>query len=651
MKTKIRKQVSLVLVFCMLLSVFSPFPVFAEEGDVLLTLSPSVLTQSDQAQKVTMNVKVKTEGLSGGYNYTYIAKAPSEISIISPNTGDVKKVTVIDGYTDLGNVEFLIPAGTVGTVVLGIEDLILQKANDSYSEKAVYENIAQQAELTVQEASQGNTVSLSGPDSAVVGSEVVYTVTVSSDNFASADIRLTYDPTCLEFDAQKSAGSAAVKDAEISIVDYGESKSSGHRYTLTFRATKAGNTGLTLTSAKFGAPGAAANNDMVIGTITEGTVTTEIHEASHTVTLPDGVTGASTVEHDGTYSFTVNDFEPQLFDYKVTATVNGNEKTVTDNGNGSYAVSNVTGPLAITVEKTARSFEVTFSGEGITGLPTGVNAVYGTDYTYTLPTAQPNHRIEVTAVTIGGTAYTRYIVENGELTIPGADIKGDIAITLRQTQVAYQVSVSGNAAGEVKYTTTAAAGEKYTFTITKTDNYTYTVTAQMGDSAVNVTETNGSYTLEEATSGDIHITVEKSLNVGELSATQYFNADGKTAYLIKNKTAKLDGYVYMYKEQKMFWSEKYQAYCCLVFADGAMTQPAAADFSITTGSATEIDYGGDVNMTGTKDANDAQLIYDLYNARYDSFAAVTMEKFLRADVNGDGMLNVQDAAAVVSSIR
>ncbi len=56
-------------------------------------------------------------------------------------------------------------------------------------------------------------------------------------------------------------------------------------------------------------------------------------------------------------------------------------------------------------------------------------------------------------------------------------------------------------------------------------------------------------------------------------------------------------------------------------------------------------------MTGTKDANDAQLIYDLYNARYDSFTAVTMEKCLRADVNGDGVLTVEDAAAVVSSIR
>ncbi len=554
MKTKIRKQVSLVLVFCMLLSVFSPFPAFAEEGDVLLTLSPSVLTQSDQAQTVTMNVKVKTEGLSGVYKYTYIAKAPAEISIISPNTGDVKTVTVIDGYTDLGNVEFLIPAGTVGTVVLGIEELILQKANDAFSEKPVYMDVSQQAELTIQEASQGNAVSLSGPDSAVVGSEAVYTVTVGSDNFVSADIRLTYDPTYLEFDAQKSAGSAAVKGAEISIVDYGESKSSGHSYTLTFRATKAGNTGLTLTSAKFGAPGAAASNDMVTGTITAGTVTTEIHEASHAVTLPVGVTGASTVEHDGTYTFTVEEFNSQLYNYKVIAIVNGSEKTVTDNGNGSYSVSNVTGPLTITVGKTARSFAVTISGEGITGLPTEASAVYGTNYTYTLPSAQSNHQIKVTAVTIGGTAYTGYTVGNGVLTIPGTDIKGAIAITLQQTQVTYPVTVSGNAANDVKYTATAAAGEKYTFTITKTDNYTYTVTAQMGGSAVNVTEMSGSYTLAEATSGDIQITVNKSLNVGELTATQYFNANGKTAYLIKNKTAKLDGYVYTYKEQTMFWS-------------------------------------------------------------------------------------------------
>jgi len=59
---------------------------------------------------------------------------------------------------------------------------------------------------------------------------------------------------------------------------------------------------------------------------------------------------------------------------------------------------------------------------------------------------------------------------------------------------------------------------------------------------------------------------------------------------------------------------------------------------------------GDVDQNGAVDWNDVQLVLDLYNAKYDTFDAINMKKFLHADVNADGKLDVRDAVAAVKII-
>lgn len=61
--------------------------------------------------------------------------------------------------------------------------------------------------------------------------------------------------------------------------------------------------------------------------------------------------------------------------------------------------------------------------------------------------------------------------------------------------------------------------------------------------------------------------------------------------------------------------------------------------------------GYDVNMTGVVDINDAQLVYDIYNGTYGDFGKVTMEKFLRADVNASKNVDSADAVAIVSQFK
>lgn len=54
-------------------------------------------------------------------------------------------------------------------------------------------------------------------------------------------------------------------------------------------------------------------------------------------------------------------------------------------------------------------------------------------------------------------------------------------------------------------------------------------------------------------------------------------------------------------------------------------------------------YSGDVNVSGKVDINDAQYIYNVYNAEQ---SPLDVERFLRCDMNKDGKVTVDDARAV-----
>lgn len=76
----------------------------------------------------------------------------------------------------------------------------------------------------------------------------------------------------------------------------------------------------------------------------------------------------------------------------------------------------------------------------------------------------------------------------------------------------------------------------------------------------------------------------------------------------------------------MFYSEKYKAYAYLVITDAGLSEDEAKTHitEIEAVSESIVYDGGDVNMSGNADLNDAQLVYDMYNAMYDSFESVSM---------------------------
>ena len=155
---------------------------------------------------------------------------------------------------------------------------------------------------------------------------------------------------------------------------------------------------------------------------------------------------------------------------------------------------------------------------------------------------------------------------------------------------------------------------------------------------------------EDVEVGTIQFTVTKTLKYDGFQVSQYLQFNGTMVWLVKNEVAKTSGSVYTYDGNPMFWSEQYDAYCYLVIAQTA--EAIAFDkVGLQTGNAVSIDYGMDVNNSGKVDMNDAQLTYNLYNNKYQSFSStVTMEKILRADVNGSGYVDTEDACAIVNKI-
>lgn len=133
--------------------------------------------------------------------------------------------------------------------------------------------------------------------------------------------------------------------------------------------------------------------------------------------------------------------------------------------------------------------------------------------------------------------------------------------------------------------------------------------------------------------------------------SEYLTLNGTKMWLVKNEVTLEDGKVPTYDGAQMFWSEKYNAYCYLTIAETLDIETAATRVGIADGTAVDVNYGMDVNMTGKVDASDAQLIYNIYNVVYDGFTEeATAEKFLRADVNGDTKVDVTDAAAVIDHL-
>lgn len=503
------------------------------------------------------------------------------------------------------------------------------------------------------EVPEGYSVAASGDAGINVGEDapVALNVTHKDGNAYNAYyFEVSYDTSVLTYK------SADVKDVVVDetagtlkIAGYGANKDSGTvAATLTFTGKAVGAGKVTITKANVDAKANANAQDAPAANIDETTAAATITVGGYSVTLPEGFSGAASAAAGTDYTFKANGDDYGCYD--VTATMGGETTTVTNNGDGSFTIKNVTGEIVVTA--TPKTYTVTVTGTGAGDVSeNAATATYKTDYTFKLTKADGyNYTVTVTA---GGNTVTATATTEGVYTISGADIKGELIITVEKTAIVIPtttITITGDT-DDVQggLILTAKNGEDTTFKINKKDGYTYTVKA--GDTELTV-GADGTVTIPGSllTGAPLTVTVTKTaVNPYSVEVYEYVKLDGQSIWLV---VAKSDS-VLAYGADTMFTSEKYGGYCWLVIsAENADTVKTEAIGAVKAGSGTAaaVVYTGDVNATGKVDVNDAQLVYNIYNTEYASFDALSRAKFLAADVNGDHTVTVLDAAAVVNTV-
>lgn len=477
----------------------------------------------------------------------------------------------------------------------------------------------------------------------------------------------------IDYDAEKLIfASATIGSKDPDVIDhsvpgrltiggYGEPRSDRF-ITLNFTVKAAGEATVKLVKAQMDVRANAAKDAQTASVPAGQSNTVTILCGGFPVELPKCATGAAYVTANGDYTFTAD----PGYDYDFSATVDGKTVAIINNGDGSYTIENVTGELAISANSTptVKTYAATVKGDGSGDVSAPTSATHGQEYTFTV-TQAANYDYAV-AVTVNGLPVTCTVNSSGSsvytYTIPAKSVTGPVVITVKKAPQSgtTQIVLAGSGAADVwdgVTSYTVKSGEAFTFGINHQEGFDYTVTVMVGEKNITLqrnAESTSTYTIpgDCITGGIIMVTITKTAQLAlTVDAAEYVKyTDGSVVWLITAapKTKLPATKSLYYGDTAMFWSEKYEAYAWLLVGKGTAADIAAAaksTISVKGNSTVSVSYSGDVNGTGHTDINDAQYVYDLYNAKH---SALDMEKFLRCDVNGDCGVNVGDVRMVVS---
>lgn len=620
----------------------------------------------------------------------------SSITVQSFENGDValsaaniktQKAAYMTGaesnITTWAKVVFSIPSDLIpGTYTLGVEQVT---ASDTQNVNPINGITSKQVTLTVTgaPAAEGYTVAVSTANAKInTGDTAMVKLAISNPNVAyynAVDMKLTYDANVLSFDKTKSTGlptDATVTDTNgsLRIQFYGADRTA--EIQLAFTGKAGGTSEVKVTEAKVDEAANANMQNAPAATVT-GSAAITVGQ-TYNVTKPEGniVNGASTVKAGEDYIFTLNDgLDGTYMDVKYKVGDGEFKDLMLVDGKYTIPAGEITGDITITA--VGKTYTVTTVGAGADDVTlNGNTATYGTNYTFTLNKTD-NYAYTVTVTAGGKTVISALDADGKTYTINGKDITGDVVITVTKEANKAQINFAGSGVADVVNgaSQTAEPGQDFKFSINKENGYAYTVTATKKDgTAVTVKDNgDGTYTIAGAdiAAGDvITVTVEKKLIETKytIEVNDYVkigaNAEGKpqSVFLI---TAKLnegvtlaDGKVLAYGNNAMFQNAKRYggAYAYLVISDKTLDEvkaeaEKAGQITEVDGTAQTFNVNGDVNGTGLVDINDAQLVYNIYKAKYDNFDATTMAMFLAADMNDSRTVTVEDAAAVVAKIQ
>lgn len=546
----------------------------------------------------------------------------------------------------------------------------------------------------------GYTVSMGADQQLVSGQRVRIPVTVASSEknitgFNAYDMTFTYDPTALTLNTKTGdAANVTVEDnnGTVRVRRYGATQALGEALALEFTAKATATSTVTLTNAKFDLDANSINFDAPDAAISDAD--TVVNANNFTVTLPDAFTSDETrlVPNGGSFTFKpVDSHYTYTFTVKVGDTVT---EGLTFGADDTYTIENISGNVEVTYTgKTPKQYDVEYVfGDKDPLLEKDVTkgpdkATYLQDYSVTVtPRAGLSYWIHYEIRYPNGTrsdqvSLTPVANADGTITytIPGSKIDGTVYFLISTNKVTgYPVLVTGNGAEDQApgNGTSVPRDMPYYLQLNERENCTYTVTAyyQPIDSitAVNMPAKvrslgNGTYVVDPtpytklsgyAPTWRLVVNVEKvSQNAEEVSVSRYLELNDKTMMLVTVKGTPEGGSAFTYDGNTMYKVEGYgtDRYAWLVIVDKGQTltqEEAAAKVAISAAdNVVTITPSFDVNRTGKVDVNDAQLVYDMYNGTYSDFTKVSVEKFLRADVNATKVVDHTDAVAIVNQFK
>ncbi len=487
-------------------------------------------------------------------------------------------------------------------------------------------------------------------------------------------MEVSYDTNVLAYKSIAPTDAKVIdNNGTLKIAGYGADKTCGtDDIILTFTGTATGKTEVTVTSAKVDVKdNAAAQNAPAATLLTkEATITV----GGYRVTLPDAFTGNGTANPGKDYTFTANDLSKK-YDF-TGSTMGGKTVEVIDNGDGTYTVKNVSGELVIKATEKAGKVIINLSGDAVDtitqkswGTATEVDA--GTALWFM---AQPEPGKEL-VVTVNGEvvegknmqAFMRYDIDAEKVTGTALNIvvnyKEAGKATIIESGTAWKRVKNLGRGGWSKSGDKVDAGTTLDLYFKPEDGKNiedYVIRANGVDCTYTLAGKRYKFTIPDTiiTAGttvtiyfDYAATPEPTITV---DVAKYLDLNGQSIFLITAACGELtEGKVLAYDGNAMYWSEKYNAYAWLVISNKSLEEvktEASAQVKAVNGTKVEIVYDGDVNLTTRVDINDAQLVWNMYNAQYSNFDTVNIRKFLEADMTADGKLDTADAAAIIALI-
>ena len=567
---------------------------------------------------------------------------------------------------------------------------------NEYSEENSY-SITVAGSLQIKPTATGYSVSMGADQQVAAGQKVRIPVTVASGEkgitgFNAYDMTFTYDPAALTLNTK--AGDAANLTVEdnngtVRVRRYGATQALGEALALDFTAKATATSTVKLTNAKFDLDANSINFDAPDAAISDAD--TVVNANNFTVTLPDAFTSDETrlVPKGGSFTF-----KPVDSHYTYTFTVKMGD-TVTEGltfgADDTYTIENISGNVEVTYTgKTPKQYDVTYRidedvEQDVTKGPETVT--YLNDYSFVV-TPRAGYSYRVIYEVDNGDPFVHTVIavptanDDGTLTytIPGKEIVGGVEIWISaNTESGIPVVFTGNGAEDAASGNASSMGKNmpYYFTLNQRESCDYTVTAYYQPLSTPTASKrpatvrslgNGKYVVEAvnynddlyvyARSWNLVVKVEKvSHSAEEVTVSKYLELNDKTMMLVTVKGTPEGGSAFTYDGNTMYKVEGYgtDRYAWLVIVDKGQTltqEEAAAKVAISAAdNVVTITPSFDVNRTGKVDVNDAQLVYDMYNGAYSDFTQVSVEKFLRADVNATKVVDHTDAVAIVNQFK